>query len=288
MGIAISAGVCTLCSDLKGVNSTVSGNWKCLTFSEICYTILNMEHHAKCAIFPSSSLSNSKKTPDANLIFCLFHKDTCTENGKVYANNDMWNPEPCRICVCDNGTTVCEDVVCEDLGACQKTVTPDGECCPVCLTPASASPSTAGKGQSPSLTTTLSIKTIPVWLRCICRWGGKGELHGRRGHLPAQRHLETWALQRVRVWQRRGHLWRGAVPASARLREGGHAWGGVLPRVRQLRQCQQDDWWDRLHPRSYYTYNTQQWCHTVLTHHTHCSKSAKATTVNIIGENSSN
>ncbi|KAG7236193.1 hypothetical protein INR49_001311 [Caranx melampygus] len=80
------------------------------------------------------------------------HADTCTENGKVYANNDMWNPEPCRICVCDNGTAVCEDVVCEDLGDCQKTVTPDGECCPVCLTPASASPPSADENKKESCT----------------------------------------------------------------------------------------------------------------------------------------
>ncbi|XP_076579096.1 cysteine-rich motor neuron 1 protein-like [Chaetodon auriga] len=66
-------------------------------------------------------------------------KDTCTENGKVYASNDMWNPEPCRICVCDQGTAVCEEVICEDLGGCEKTVTPEGECCPVCLTAASTS-----------------------------------------------------------------------------------------------------------------------------------------------------
>lgn len=46
----------------------------------------------------------------------------------------MWSPEPCRVCVCDKGTTMCEDVVCEDLGDCKKTMTPDGECCPVCLT----------------------------------------------------------------------------------------------------------------------------------------------------------
>ncbi|XP_034534121.1 cysteine-rich motor neuron 1 protein-like [Notolabrus celidotus] len=65
--------------------------------------------------------------------------DTCTENGKIYANNDMWNPEPCRICVCDNGKAVCEEVICEDLGDCDKTVTPEGECCPVCLTPGSTS-----------------------------------------------------------------------------------------------------------------------------------------------------
>lgn len=55
----------------------------------------------------------------------------------------MWNPEPCKICVCDKGTAVCEDVVCEDLGNCQKTVTPEGECCPVCLTAVSTlTPST--------------------------------------------------------------------------------------------------------------------------------------------------
>ncbi|CAB1434644.1 unnamed protein product [Pleuronectes platessa] len=65
--------------------------------------------------------------------------DTCTENGIVYANNDMWNPEPCRICVCDMGTAMCEAVVCEDLGPCQEAVTPDGECCPVCLSAASTS-----------------------------------------------------------------------------------------------------------------------------------------------------
>uniref|UniRef100_A0A3Q2T273 VWFC domain-containing protein n=1 Tax=Fundulus heteroclitus TaxID=8078 RepID=A0A3Q2T273_FUNHE len=59
------------------------------------------------------------------------------ENGKVYANTDMWNPEPCRVCVCDKGSIICEDVVCEDIGGCQKTVIPDGECCPVCLTVAS-------------------------------------------------------------------------------------------------------------------------------------------------------
>ncbi|KAF0045763.1 hypothetical protein F2P81_002292 [Scophthalmus maximus] len=70
--------------------------------------------------------------------------DTCTENGKVYANDDMWNPEPCRICVCDAGTAVCEDVVCEDLGDCREAVTPDGECCPVCVT--AASTSTPGTG----------------------------------------------------------------------------------------------------------------------------------------------
>lgn len=63
----------------------------------------------------------------------LSYKDSCTEDGKVYSNNQIWYPDPCRVCICDMGTVVCEDVVCEDLGDCETTETPDGECCPVCL-----------------------------------------------------------------------------------------------------------------------------------------------------------
>lgn len=78
-----------------------------------------------------------------NLSTFVFYEDSCTENGKVYANKEMWNPEPCRICMCDKGATICEDVVCEDLGNCQNTVIPEGECCPVCLTAGSTlTPST--------------------------------------------------------------------------------------------------------------------------------------------------
>lgn len=73
---------------------------------------------------------------------CCSDEDSCSEDGKVYANNDMWSPEPCRVCVCNMGTAVCEKVVCKDLGDCQETVTPEGECCPVCLTAgATAAPS---------------------------------------------------------------------------------------------------------------------------------------------------
>ncbi|XP_042369378.1 collagen alpha-1(II) chain-like, partial [Plectropomus leopardus] len=59
-------------------------------------------------------------------------KDSCSEDGKVYSNYEIWNPEPCRVCICDLGTVVCEDVVCEDVGDCETTETPEGECCPVC------------------------------------------------------------------------------------------------------------------------------------------------------------
>lgn len=63
----------------------------------------------------------------------LSHKDSCAEDGKVYSNNQIWNPEPCRVCICDLGTVVCEDVVCEDVGDCKTTGIPEGECCPVCV-----------------------------------------------------------------------------------------------------------------------------------------------------------
>lgn len=68
------------------------------------------------------------------MVAVLFHEDTCTENGKTYSNNQIWSPEPCRICVCNTGTVVCEEVVCEELGGCQTTEVPEGECCPVCST----------------------------------------------------------------------------------------------------------------------------------------------------------
>lgn len=72
------------------------------------------------------------------LIAALLDSDSCTENGKTYSNNQIWSPELCRVCVCDMGAIMCEDEVCEELIGCQTAVTPEGECCPVCLTAATA------------------------------------------------------------------------------------------------------------------------------------------------------
>ena len=66
-------------------------------------------------------------------------KESCTVDGELYLHNDIWKPEPCRVCVCDNGVAICDEVQCELLSNCEKVVTPDGECCPVCDTFASAS-----------------------------------------------------------------------------------------------------------------------------------------------------
>lgn len=54
-------------------------------------------------------------------------------DGKVISNNHVWNPEPCRVCICEARTVFCEEVVCEDVGDCATTAVPEGECCPVCL-----------------------------------------------------------------------------------------------------------------------------------------------------------
>ncbi|KAF1382284.1 hypothetical protein PFLUV_G00142150 [Perca fluviatilis] len=59
---------------------------------------------------------------------------SCTADGQVYTNRDIWKPEPCRICVCDNGQVLCDEIQCDELTNCEKVVIPEGECCPVCQT----------------------------------------------------------------------------------------------------------------------------------------------------------
>lgn len=56
----------------------------------------------------------------------------CTADGQTYTNRDIWKPEPCQICVCDNGQVLCDEISCDQLNNCEKTYIPDGECCPVC------------------------------------------------------------------------------------------------------------------------------------------------------------
>ncbi|XP_052454747.1 collagen alpha-1(II) chain-like [Carassius gibelio] len=62
----------------------------------------------------------------------------CKDGDQNYSENEIWKPEPCRMCVCDNGQVICEEIRCEDLKGCEKLVIPEGECCPVCQTFASA------------------------------------------------------------------------------------------------------------------------------------------------------
>ncbi|KAK5885616.1 hypothetical protein CesoFtcFv8_019311 [Champsocephalus esox] len=58
---------------------------------------------------------------------------SCTLDGQVFADRDVWKPEPCQICVCDSGTVMCDEVICEDTTDCPNPTIPHDECCPICL-----------------------------------------------------------------------------------------------------------------------------------------------------------
>ncbi|CAM4621278.1 unnamed protein product [Leuciscus chuanchicus] len=62
----------------------------------------------------------------------------CKDGDQNYSENEIWKPEPCRLCVCDKGQIICEEIRCEDLKGCEQFIIPEGECCPVCQTFASA------------------------------------------------------------------------------------------------------------------------------------------------------
>ncbi|KAJ8254290.1 hypothetical protein COCON_G00209020 [Conger conger] len=35
---------------------------------------------------------------------------SCTLGGQLYSDKDVWKPEPCQICVCDNGNVMCDEM----------------------------------------------------------------------------------------------------------------------------------------------------------------------------------
>lgn len=57
---------------------------------------------------------------------------SCTLDGQVFADRDVWKPEPCQICVCDSGTVMCDEVICEEQTHCPNPIIPHDECCPIC------------------------------------------------------------------------------------------------------------------------------------------------------------
>ncbi|KAK5619404.1 hypothetical protein CRENBAI_004568 [Crenichthys baileyi] len=57
---------------------------------------------------------------------------SCTLEGQVFADRDVWKPEPCQICVCDSGTVLCDEVLCEEPTDCPDPIVPQGECCAIC------------------------------------------------------------------------------------------------------------------------------------------------------------
>ncbi|GAB5579612.1 extracellular matrix protein 2 isoform X1 [Prionailurus iriomotensis] len=59
-------------------------------------------------------------------------KGHCLVNGMTMYNKAVWSPEPCTTCLCSNGRVLCDETVCPPL-TCPQTITPEGECCPVCV-----------------------------------------------------------------------------------------------------------------------------------------------------------
>ncbi|XP_044540476.1 collagen alpha-1(I) chain-like, partial [Gracilinanus agilis] len=58
---------------------------------------------------------------------------TCIQNSIKYNNGEVWKPETCQICVCDNGSILCDEIICEDVSNCPNVEYKDNECCPSCL-----------------------------------------------------------------------------------------------------------------------------------------------------------
>ncbi|XP_058422102.1 extracellular matrix protein 2 [Diceros bicornis minor] len=58
-------------------------------------------------------------------------KGHCLVNGMTMYNQAVWSPEPCTTCLCANGRVLCDETTCHPQ-TCPQTVTPEGECCPVC------------------------------------------------------------------------------------------------------------------------------------------------------------
>lgn len=71
----------------------------------------------------------------------------CSHLGQSYADRDVWKPEPCQICVCDSGSVLCDDIICDDQELdCPNPEIPFGECCAVCPQP----PTTVSRKHSPA------------------------------------------------------------------------------------------------------------------------------------------
>nr|ACO51741.1 Collagen alpha-1III chain precursor [Aquarana catesbeiana] len=73
---------------------------------------------------------------------------TCTHQGQTYADRDVWKPEPCQICVCDTGSVLCDEIMCDDTDPeCENPEIPFGECCPICPSPPSPTPAESANGK---------------------------------------------------------------------------------------------------------------------------------------------
>ncbi|ERE89489.1 kielin/chordin-like protein [Cricetulus griseus] len=65
--------------------------------------------------------------PQPNLPHC----PGCSHNGQSYGHEETFSPDACTTCRCLAGTVQCQGPSCSKLN-CLETLTPPGECCPVC------------------------------------------------------------------------------------------------------------------------------------------------------------
>ncbi|KAM6160583.1 extracellular matrix protein 2 isoform 1-T1 [Erethizon dorsatum] len=58
-------------------------------------------------------------------------KGHCLVKGMTMYNKAVWSPDPCTTCLCSDGRVLCDETMCQPQ-TCRYTVTPEGECCPIC------------------------------------------------------------------------------------------------------------------------------------------------------------
>lgn len=80
---------------------------------------------------PGAQRSQSRSRA-LSLLICAVPEISCIHNGLRVPNGETWKPEVCLICICHNGTAVCDDVLCNENLDCDNPQTLEGECCPFC------------------------------------------------------------------------------------------------------------------------------------------------------------
>lgn len=139
----------------------------------------------------------------------------CTADGQVYTNRDIWKPEPCRICVCDNGQVLCDEIQCDDLSNCEKMYIPDGECCPVCQTDSSSSGGTGSFGEPEPFVCVCGIEEECFLFNLV------GRRHGdsKKGLLRSLSRFNTNLIPKRGQEIKQHRLNKPSLPCSSKLSE---------------------------------------------------------------------
>ncbi|EHB11564.1 Extracellular matrix protein 2 [Heterocephalus glaber] len=77
-------------------------------------------------------------------------KGQCLVKGMTMYNKAVWSPDPCTTCLCSDGRVLCDETMCQPQ-TCTYTVTPEGECCPVCTDTEQREPTNVHLKQLPPL-----------------------------------------------------------------------------------------------------------------------------------------